>query len=77
MFPAARDGDAACMRVDRVFHQFRDRFQRVRLRKRDDGDRVPVVADTQPPTLARLGGLLFTGSFAQGSIATMSEVSED
>lgn len=36
-----------------VFDELRDRLERIRLRQRDDGERVPVVADAE---LAAFGG---------------------
>ena len=42
-----RDGDAARPRIDAVLDQLRNGLQGTRLRQRDDGDRVPVVADPQ------------------------------
>ncbi len=72
VLPATRNSDVAGMCINAVFDEFRNGFKRVRLRQRDDGDRVPVVADTQ------LAGLdfflsLFAGSFSrhdQSALAT-------
>ena len=55
---AARDRDGARARVDAVLDQLGDRLERAALRQRDDGDRVPVVADLQPTARRRLRALL-------------------
>src|SRR4030095_2078423 len=54
----ACDGDGGRLRINAVFNQCRDRFQRVALRKSDDGDRIPVIADFEFATcaIARLRG---------------------
>jgi hypothetical protein len=44
---ASRDGDGLGVRIDAVLDEFRDGLQRVALRKSDDTDRIPVIADPQ------------------------------
>src|SRR6185503_1072483 len=43
----ANDRDSGGARIDGVLNQFRHGLQRIGLGKGDDGDCVPVVADTQ------------------------------
>jgi hypothetical protein len=43
----ANDADSLGVGVDAVFDKFRDGLQRIRLRKRNDIDGVPVVADAK------------------------------
>ena len=62
-FSTARDGDDLGMGVDAVFDELGDCLERVALRKRDDPDRVPVVAD---PELAAVGGFVFAGETRSG-----------
>ena len=47
----ANDRDIRCARIDGVLHQLSDGLQRIRLRQRNDRDRIPVVADAQFATL--------------------------
>src|SRR5215467_2476681 len=44
---AARDDNGLCTSVNAVLDELRNCLQRVRLRKCDDADRVPVVTDPQ------------------------------
>lgn len=44
---APGDRDGLCVRIDRVFDEFRDCLQRVRLREGNDPDRIPVIAYLQ------------------------------
>src|SRR3990172_7305011 len=52
VLPAARDAHAAGTRIDRVLHQLGDRLEGIGLGERNDGDRIPVVADPQLAALA-------------------------
>lgn len=60
MFLAPGDGNRLGMRIDAVFDEFRNRFQGVALRQRDDPNRIPVVPNSQ-----------LTAVFAFGSHAGM------
>ncbi len=62
MLLATRNSDVTGLCINAVFDEFRNGFERVRLRQRDDGDRVPVVADTQLAGLAFFLSL-FVSSF--------------
>ena len=50
----ARDRNGTRVRVDAVLDQLGDRLERIALRQRNDGDRVPVVADPEPAARSRL-----------------------
>ena len=43
----ASERDVLRLRVDAIFHQLGNSLQRIALRQRNDGDRVPIVADFQ------------------------------
>src|SRR2546423_639044 len=49
----ADDRDIRSTGIDGVLYQFGDGLQRIRLRQRDDGDRVPVVPDAEFAPLIR------------------------
>jgi hypothetical protein len=55
--PAAGNRHRARLSVDAVLDQLGDGLQGIRLRQRDDGNGVPVIADPQPaPRLAGVAG---------------------
>ena len=43
----ANDRDIRCAGVDGILDQLSDGLQRIRLRQRDDRDRIPVIADAK------------------------------
>ena len=51
----ANDRDIRCARVDGILDQLGDGLERIRLRKRNDRDRIPVVADAEfAPLIGRV-----------------------
>ena len=43
----ANDRDIRCAGIDGILDQLGDGLQRIRLRQRNDRDRIPVVADAE------------------------------
>ena len=43
------------MRIDRVLDEFRNRFQGIALRERDDADGIPIIANAKLSTVLRFG----------------------
>ena len=48
------DCDVARLRVNAVLDKFRNGLKRIVLRKRDDGNRIPVIADLELAPRSRL-----------------------
>lgn len=55
MLAAPRDSDGFRVRVETVLDEFGDGLEWIALRKRDNADGVPIVADAQ---LASFGGVV-------------------
>ena len=49
----ANDRDIRCASIDRILDQLGDGLQRIRLRQRNDRDRIPVIADAKFAPLIR------------------------
>jgi hypothetical protein len=48
---AARDGNRLGMRINTVFDQLGDGLKRIALRKGNDTDSIPIIADPQSTAL--------------------------
>ena len=49
----ARHGDRAGFGIDAVLDQLSNSLHRIGLRERDDGDRIPIIADFEPAASSR------------------------
>jgi hypothetical protein len=49
----SRHDDRAGFGVNAVLNQLSDRLHGIGLRKRDDGDRIPIIADLEPAACSR------------------------